>query len=69
VFTAWYALSPYIKQIRFVFKGLTKLWCKILGFCSGVADDSVYLVYDTASFEAAYCLHLQGLLGLYSRTV
>jgi hypothetical protein len=22
VFTAWYALSPYIKQIRFVFKGL-----------------------------------------------
>jgi hypothetical protein len=26
VFTARYALSPYIKQIRFVFKGLT---CKI----------------------------------------
>jgi hypothetical protein len=24
VFTARYALSPYIKQIRFVFKGLTK---------------------------------------------
>jgi hypothetical protein len=23
VFTAWYALGPYIKQIRFVFKGLT----------------------------------------------
>jgi hypothetical protein len=23
VFTARYALSPYIKQIRFVFKGLT----------------------------------------------
>jgi ribosomal protein S19 len=26
VFTARYALSPYIKQIRFVFKGL--MWCK-----------------------------------------
>jgi hypothetical protein len=25
VFTARYALSPYIKQIRFVFKGLMKL--------------------------------------------
>jgi hypothetical protein len=25
VFTARYALSPYIKQIRFVFKGLKKL--------------------------------------------
>jgi hypothetical protein len=24
VFTAWYALSPYIKQIRFVFKGLIR---------------------------------------------
>jgi hypothetical protein len=24
VFTARYALSPYIKQIRFVFKGLTE---------------------------------------------
>jgi hypothetical protein len=22
VFTAWYSLSPYIEQIRFVFKGL-----------------------------------------------
>jgi hypothetical protein len=22
-----YALSPYIKQIRFVFKGLTRAWC------------------------------------------
>jgi hypothetical protein len=26
VFTARYALSPYIKQIRFVFKGLTSTW-------------------------------------------
>jgi hypothetical protein len=26
VFTARYALSPYIKQIRFVFKGLTGGW-------------------------------------------
>jgi hypothetical protein len=27
VFTARYALSPYIKQMRFVFKGLTKHVC------------------------------------------
>jgi hypothetical protein len=27
VFTARYALSPYIKQIRFVFKGLTLCVC------------------------------------------
>jgi hypothetical protein len=27
VFTARYALSPYIKQIRFIFKGLKELWC------------------------------------------
>jgi hypothetical protein len=26
VFTARYALSPYIKQIRFVFKGLITQW-------------------------------------------
>jgi hypothetical protein len=25
VFTVWYALSPYIRQIRFVFKGLMAL--------------------------------------------
>jgi hypothetical protein len=30
VFTARYALSPYIKQIRFVFKGLmNKEWARI----------------------------------------
>jgi hypothetical protein len=28
VFTARYALSPYIKQIRFVFKGLNKIFWK-----------------------------------------
>jgi hypothetical protein len=28
VFTARYALSPYIKQIRFVFKGLQCLVCE-----------------------------------------
>jgi hypothetical protein len=27
VFTARYALSPYIKQIRFVFKGLAGFMC------------------------------------------
>jgi hypothetical protein len=29
VFTARYALSPYIKQIRFVFKGLSKVWLSL----------------------------------------
>jgi hypothetical protein len=34
VFTAWYALSPYIKQIHFVFKGLNQnLWCKSEKWC------------------------------------
>jgi hypothetical protein len=29
VFTARYALSPYVKQIRFVFKELTAIDCKV----------------------------------------
>jgi hypothetical protein len=33
VFTARYALSPYIKQIRFVFKGLM-LYREIIAVCS-----------------------------------
>jgi hypothetical protein len=34
VFTARYALSPYIKQIRFVFKGFTKIYvnCTVTDF-------------------------------------
>jgi hypothetical protein len=32
VFTARYALSPYIKQIRFVFKGLKSITNEILKF-------------------------------------
>jgi hypothetical protein len=33
VFTARYALSPYIKQIRFVFKGLIFILAKCLSLC------------------------------------
>ena len=29
MFTAWYALSPYITQIRFVFKGLMRSFCAL----------------------------------------
>jgi hypothetical protein len=29
VFTARYALSPYIKQIRFVFKGLMRCYAQV----------------------------------------
>jgi hypothetical protein len=35
VFTARYALSPYIKQIRFVFKGLM-LYREIIAVCSEI---------------------------------
>jgi hypothetical protein len=37
VFTARYALSPYIKQIRFVFKELNNTLKKVGGDCVGAA--------------------------------
>jgi hypothetical protein len=47
VFTARYALSPYIKQIRFVFKGLSgSVFCK-----------TVYL-YDLCSSERIVTISL-----------
>jgi hypothetical protein len=39
VFTARYALSPYIKQIRFVFKGLMVIDCQCHEYA--VFDDSL----------------------------
>jgi hypothetical protein len=47
VFTARYALSPYIKQIRFVFKGLIRLhrrnW-SILGALNSLDQDVKVIV-------------------------
>jgi hypothetical protein len=43
VFTARYVLSPYIKQIRFVFKGL---------MCARVYKEQVYQVF---SFKIPVC--------------
>jgi hypothetical protein len=51
VFTARYALSPYIKQIRFVFKGLKVYWLVYLspfiGSLTTVSDteDTVCTIY------------------------
>jgi hypothetical protein len=41
VFTARYALSPYIKQIRFVFKGLREYNIKLVGYFE-VARETFY---------------------------
>jgi hypothetical protein len=41
VFTARYALSPYIKQIRFVFKGLI---CKVLDSRKNPSFSGIYII-------------------------
>jgi hypothetical protein len=42
VFTARYALSPYIKQIRFVFKGLIHVFLsRYLTFLGGIEEKCV----------------------------
>jgi hypothetical protein len=49
VFTARYALSPYIKQIRFVFKGLIFI-TEVESVYSAVRTDSLYKT-DTLRFK------------------
>jgi hypothetical protein len=48
VFTARYALSPYIKQIRFVFKGLIliEVYVGVCVLCFNIAYElvSVYII-------------------------
>jgi hypothetical protein len=43
VFTARYALSPYIKQIRFVFKGLIKLHYNLVRKLRTDRDVTLYI--------------------------
>jgi hypothetical protein len=53
VFTARYALSPYIKQIRFVFKGLkaTKLFYQILQFGINKKIKFSQLLFQTPALQ------------------
>jgi hypothetical protein len=65
VFTARYALSPYIKQIRFVFKGLIGILFLLITFMT-LPRRSVYASVGsrwTSYYRFVPLLRLQGDLG------
>jgi hypothetical protein len=61
VFTVRYALSPYIKQIRFVFKGLSSVWqyaySWVFSALLASRQNTVFLI-----FPPYRCLWLSGLI-------
>jgi hypothetical protein len=57
VFTARYALSPYIKQIRFVFKGLI---CYLPHFIYGLFNDAASNSGAIVTREAWFGKHVEG---------
>jgi hypothetical protein len=59
VFTARYALSPYIKQIRFVFKGLIVL--ASLGY---VMEDKMGEALSTYGWDIVTVRDMLGLVSL-----
>jgi L-arabinose isomerase len=61
VFTARYALSPYIKQIRFVFKGLNnaaKIPFQIFNYCFMGYCNTCYVVCLTNAKETVKIFYL-----------
>jgi hypothetical protein len=65
VFTAWYALSPYIKQTRFVFKGLIScLFCFIQA--AGNVGQTLVRANGRLWILSRYCLMVYGHPGAYN---
>jgi hypothetical protein len=59
VFTARYALSPYIKQTRFVFKGLIEV--RFLFMISGFHRDvRSALCWDLTQLRLLFCTDVSG---------
>jgi hypothetical protein len=64
VFTARYALSPYIKQIRFVFKGLKRRAAEFLG-CNTTTIFLFLVTSSRLSFISPLSPYLPSLLSLF----